>query len=354
MNGIMKLSDFNYYLPKELIAQYPAKRRDRSKMMVVYRNSGEILHRHFKELPDFLDEKYLIVYNDSKVTPCRAFGVKKETGGKFEVLFLKDIGNNIWECMVKPKKRARIGTKIIFGENFMEGEVAGFGSEGFVNIKFPNNINMIKFLNKFGYMPLPPYIKRDYSAKNDEIFDRKRYQTIFADKNGSIAAPTAGLHWTKSVLNKLNKKNISFAPVTLHVGPGTFLPLREEEIEKIKLHYEFYSLGKNTADKINQTKNKGGKIMAVGTTTTRVLETQGAGNGIVTADEGKTNLFIRPGREFKIVDALLTNFHLPKSSLFLLVSAFAGTELIKKAYNEAVQNRYRFFSYGDCMLILDK
>lgn len=336
----MKLSDFDYYLPKELIAQYPAKRRDQSRMMVVYRNSGEILHRHFRDFPYFLDEKYLIVYNDSKVTPCRAFGIKKETGCKFEVLFLKKLGNNTWECMVNPKKRAHIGTKIIFSS--IEGEVIGFGNEGFVNIKFPKSINIQKFLNKFGHMPLPPYIKSNYT---------KGYQTVFARKNGSAAAPTAGLHFTKSILNKLN---IPFIPVTLHVGAGTFLPLREEEIGKIKLHYEPYSISKNTANKINHIKNIGGKIAAVGTTTTRVLETQGAENGIVTARAGETNLFIYPSWKFKIVDALLTNFHLPKSSLFLLVCAFAGIELIKKAYSEAVQNKYRFFSYGDCMLIIDK
>ncbi|MDD5772625.1 MAG: tRNA preQ1(34) S-adenosylmethionine ribosyltransferase-isomerase QueA [bacterium] len=382
----MKLSDFDYHLPEELIAQYPAQKRDGAKMMVVYRNTGEILHRHFKDLPDFLDEKYLIVYNDSKVVPCRAFGYKNETGGKFEVFFLspsritrtkngsalvgpfksclKETGDNIWECMVKPKKRARIGTKIIFRENSMEGEVTGFTDDGMVNIKFPGNKKIENFLKKFGHMPLPPYIKRDYAAKNDEGFDRKRYQSIFADKNGSIAAPTASLHFSKTILNKLKKKHVGFTSVTLHVGLGTFLPLREEEIENTKLHYEYYSLGKNTADKINQAKKQGVKVLAVGTTSTRVLESAGAENGIIKPNEGNTSLFIYPGKKFNVVDTLLTNFHLPKSSLFILVSAFAeaaadkcalsGTELIKNAYSEAVKNKYKFFSYGDCMLILDK
>ncbi|MEW6087464.1 MAG: tRNA preQ1(34) S-adenosylmethionine ribosyltransferase-isomerase QueA [bacterium] len=360
----MKLSDFGYHLPKELIAQYPSTRRDQSRMMVVYRNTAEILHRHFRDLPDFLAKRYLIVYNDSRVVPCRAFGLKKETGGKFEVFFLKETGDNTWECMLKPKKRARIGTKIIFGENFMEGEVLGFTGEGMATIKFPEKTKIEDFLEKSGHMPLPPYIKRDYSSKNDEIFERKRYQSIFADKNGSIAAPTAGLHFSKSILARFNEKNISLVPVTLHVGLGTFLPLRDEEIEKNKLHYEFYSISEKTTDKINNAKKQGRKIIAVGTTTTRVLETADMENGIIKPSKGSTNLFLYPGKKFKIVDALLTNFHLPKSSLFLLVSAFAedamnkpaftGTELIKKAYNEAVKNKYRFFSYGDCMLILDK
>ncbi len=347
----MKVEDFNYNLPEELIAQKPADKREESRMMVVERKSGKIFHAKFKDILDFLTPKDLIVINNSKVFPARLFGKKDGGNAKIEVLLIREIDEGIWKVLLKPAKRMKIGGKVVFKEG-IRGKVLHILDDGSRVMKFNlSGEEFFKFIFENGKIPLPPYIKE--AKKLPEDFHRKRYQTVFAKKIGSVAAPTAGLHFSDTLLNKIKNRGINVCEITLHVGPGTFKPVTTSEIEKHKMDEEFYMVEKKTAEKINLHKKNGGKILAVGTTTTRTLETIALNHGGTLQEEvGFTNLFIYPPFKFKIVDKLLTNFHLPKSTLLMLVSAFASKELIMKAYSEAVEKKYRFYSYGDCMLIL--
>jgi S-adenosylmethionine:tRNA ribosyltransferase-isomerase len=345
----MELKDFSYFLPDELIAQHPCQKRDRSRLLFLDKNKGETADSSFFQLPDFLQSGDVLVINDSKVIPARLFG-KKQTGGILEILLLtrkeSEKESQTWEALIRPAKRLRENDVIFLG-NDCEAKVLARISDKKWLLKFFAQDGFEAYLNRFGRAPLPPYIKRKKNTEPD-IIDRERYQTIYARNPGSIAAPTAGLHFSTDVLQTLQAKDIQIAPITLHVGYGTFLPIEVNEVEKHVMESEYYEISAGSSRIINNAR----RVIAVGTTSTRTLENVADNNGYVQAKSGTTTFFIYPGYKFKRVNGLLTNFHLPQSSLFLLVCAFAGTNLIKKAYQHAVENRYHFYSYGDCMLIL--
>ena len=337
---MIKLSDYDYHLPEELIAKYPVEPRDSCRLMVLDRKTQKIEHRIFRDIVDYLQEGDLLVLNDTKVIPARLIG-RKTTGAKIEILLLRPYTDNEWEVLIKNIKRLKPGQEVIIGEDFKAVLLEKY-QEGKARVKLIGD-NIKELINKYGHVPLPPYIERQ-----DEERDKETYQTVFARKEGAVASPTAGLHFTKELLKKLEEKGIKKAFCTLHVGLGTFRPIQTEDITKHKMHEEFYQIPEETLQAIRETKEKGKRVIAVGTTVVRTLETY-AQTG---KKEGFSDIFIYPPYQFKMVDALITNFHLPKSTLILLVSAFAGKEFIFKAYNEAIQQKYRFFSYGDAMLIL--
>ena len=339
----MKTEDFNYDLPEELIAQTPLKNRDESRLLVLDKKTGSIEHKHFYDIIEYLNEGDALVLNDTKVLPARLFGIKEETKAHIEILMLKEIENDTWECLTKPAKRVNIGTVIDFG-GLLKARALEIKEEGIIVYKFEYKGIFYEILDKLGTMPLPPYI-------HEKLEDQSRYQTVYAKEEGSAAAPTAGLHFTKELLNKIEKKGIKIVYITLHVGLGTFRPVNVENINEHKMHSEYYIMSKESADILNETKKKGNKIISVGTTSTRTLETIMNLYGEFKSCSGWTDIFIYPGYEFKAIDNLITNFHLPKSTLVMLVSALAGRENILNAYNEAIKLRYRFFSFGDAMLI---
>lgn len=349
----MKLDDFDYILPEELIAQKPVEKRDESRLLVVHRDSGEIEHRKFFNILDYLKEGDCLVLNDSKVLPARLFG-RKKTGARVEVLLIKRLEGDLWEAMVKPGKKLKIGDEIDFrqGEESSKfvGAIEAFGDDGTRHIRFEYDGMFMERLEELGSMPLPPYIERKSGAEDNE-----RYQTVYCREEGSVAAPTAGLHFTEELLRKAEEKGVKLAYVTLHVGIGTFRPVKCENIEDHRMHFEEYHISKEAADIINRVKEEGGRIITVGTTSTRTLESAGVQDGVgnwkIKEGEGNTGIFIYPGYEFKIADSLITNFHLPKSTLLMLISALYDREKILKVYKEAVAERYRFFSYGDAMFI---
>lgn len=339
----MKTDDFDYYLPDKLIAQTPLKNRDHSKLLVLDKKTGEIKHERFDNIVDYLDEDDVLVLNNTKVLPARLIGVKEETNAVIEVLMLKETDSNIWECLCKPAKRVKIGTIINFG-NLLKLKCVSEHDEGIRRFEFIYDGILYEILDKLGEMPLPPYI-------HEKLEDKDRYQTVYAKKEGSAAAPTAGLHFTKELLEKVKEKNIMVEEITLHVGLGTFRPVSVDDVTKHKMHSEFYEMDKDVAARLNKAKKEGKRIIAVGTTTTRTLETIMNLYGEFKETSGWTDIFIYPGYEFKAIDALITNFHLPKSTLVMLVSAFAGKDNIMNAYKTAVNEEYRFFSFGDSMFI---
>ena len=341
----MQLSDFYYDLPQELIAQDPLLKRDNSRLMVLNRAEETIEHKHFYDVISYLKEGDCLVINDTKVIPARLIGEKEGTGAAIEVLLLKRLDDCIWETLVKPGKKAKVGTKIIFGGGLLVGEVIDIVEEGNRLIKFTYEGIFEEILDQLGQMPLPPYITH-------QLKDKNRYQTVYAEHEGSAAAPTAGLHFTKELLEEIKAKGIKIAHVTLHVGLGTFRPVKEDNILDHHMHSEFYVIDEKAAETINETKKNGGRIIAVGTTSTRTLETVADENGMLRACSGWTDIFIYPGYKFKAIDGLITNFHLPESTLLMLVSALYSREKILEAYKVAVEERYRFFSFGDAMLIL--
>ncbi len=313
--------------------------------MILDKNSGEIQHKIFSELTDYLNENDCLVLNDTRVIPARIFGVKEETGAVVEFLLVAQKENDIWECLCKPGKRAKIGTKFSFGEGRLIGEIVDVNEEdGNRFVKFTCDDNIFSVLDEIGSMPLPPYIK-------EKLKDNERYQTVYSKELGSAAAPTAGLHFTPEMLDKIKQKGVKIAYVTLHVGLGTFRPVKVDDVTKHHMHTEHYIMPQETADIINETKNNGGRVISVGTTSCRTLESVAAKNGCICKDEGDTSIFIYPGFEYKCIDALITNFHLPESTLIMLVSAFAGFDHVMNAYNTAVKEKYRFFSFGDSMFI---
>ena len=340
----MKTDDFDYYLPEELIAQTPLKKRDSSRMLVLDKQNGNIFHKTFSDIIDYLNPGDTLVLNDTKVIPARIIGVKEETGAVIELLLLKNIDDNNWECLTRPAKRVKVGTVISFGDGMLKATCSSVGEEGIRVFSLSYDGILYEILDKLGTMPLPPYI-------HEKLEDQSRYQTVYAKNIGSAAAPTAGLHFTKELLNDIKNKNVNIAYLTLHVGLGTFRPVNVEDVTKHKMHTEYYSISKETCDIINKTKESGNKIVVVGTTSVRVLETVMNRFGELKECSGVTDIFIYPGYKFKIVDNLITNFHLPKSTLVMLVSALAGKDNIVKAYHEAVLNKYRFFSFGDAMFI---
>ena len=339
----MRTEDFDYYLPEELIAQTPLEKRDSSRLLVLDRNTGEIEHKHFTDIISYLNKGDVLVINNTKVLPARIIGVKEDTNAVIEVLMLKDLGNDTWECLSKPAKRVKIGTIINFSD-LLKLECVYVGEDGIRHFKFIYNGIFLEILDRLGEMPLPPYI-------HEKLKDKDRYQTVYAKEVGSAAAPTAGLHWTKDLLNKAKEKGVIIEEITLHVGLGTFRPVSVEDVTKHKMHSEFYSMTKETADVLNTAKKEGRRIISVGTTTTRTLETIMSLYNEFKECSGYTDIFIYPGYEFKGIDALITNFHLPKSTLVMLVSAFASKDYIMNAYKEAVNEKYRFFSFGDAMFI---
>ena len=340
----MQLEDFNYDLPEELIAQTPLKTRDASRLMVLDKNTGEIEHKHFTDILDYMNKGDALVLNDTKVLPARLIGVKEDTGAVIEVLLLKDMQNNVWECLTKPAKRVHIGTIISFGNGELKAKCILEGEEGIRKYELIYEGILLEILEKLGTMPLPPYI-------HEKLEDQDRYNTVYAKNIGSAAAPTAGLHFTKELLNKIEAKGIQITYVTLHVGLGTFRPVQEENILDHKMHTEYYEMSKEAADILTRTKEEGKKIIAVGTTSVRTLETIMKKYGEFRECYGTTDIFIYPGYQFQGIDYLITNFHLPKSTLIMLVSALAGRENVLNAYKEAVKEKYRFFSFGDSMLI---
>ena len=340
----MKTDDFDYYLPEELIAQTPLKKRDSSRMLVLDKQNGNIFHKTFSDIINYLNPGDTLVLNDTKVIPARIIGVKEETGAVIELLLLKNIDDNNWECLTRPAKRVKVGTVISFGDGMLKATCSSVGEEGIRVFSLSYEGILYEILDKLGTMPLPPYI-------HEKLEDQSRYQTVYAKNIGSAAAPTAGLHFTKELLNDIKNKNVNIAYLTLHVGLGTFRPVNVEDVTKHKMHTEYYSISKETCDIINKTKESGNKIVVVGTTSVRVLETVMNRFGELKECSGVTDIFIYPGYKFKIVDNLITNFHLPKSTLVMLVSALAGKDNIMKAYHEAVLNKYRFFSFGDAMFI---
>ena len=340
----MKTDDFDYFLPEELIAQTPLDKRDSSRMLVLDKQNGNIYHKTFTDIIDYLDKGDTLVLNDTKVIPARIIGVKEETGAVIELLLLKNTNDNYWESLVKPAKRVKVGTIISFGDGLLKAECIEEKEEGMRIFKLIYEGILYEILDKLGTMPLPPYI-------HEKLEDQSRYQTVYAKNIGSAAAPTAGLHFTNELMEKIKLKGVNIAYVTLHVGLGTFRPVSVDDVTKHKMHSEYYEISKETSELINNTKLLGNKIVVVGTTSVRVLETVMNKFGTLKESSGFTDIFIYPGYEFKIVDNLITNFHLPKSTLIMLVSALAGKPNILNAYNEAVYNKYRFFSFGDSMFI---
>ena len=340
----MNLHDFYYDLPQELIAQDPLEDRSSSRLMHLSLKDGSIEHRHFTDVLDYMEEGDCLVINDTKVIPARLYGHKEETGALIEILLLKRRENDIWECLVKPGKKARPGAKITFGNGILKGEIIDVVDEGNRLIQFHYEGIFEDILDQLGEMPLPPYITH-------KLKDKNRYQTVYAKYDGSAAAPTAGLHFTPELLQQIRDMGIDIAEVTLHVGLGTFRPVKVDTIEEHHMHSEFYRIEQSEADKINRAKANGHRVIAVGTTSTRTLESAAEEDGTLREKSGWTDIFIYPGYKFKVIDALITNFHLPQSTLVLLVSALAGREHILAAYKKAVEEKYRFFSFGDAMLI---
>lgn len=341
----MKTSDFYYDLPKELIAQTPIEPRDHSRLLVMDRLSGKIEHKHFYDIIDFLKPGDCLIANDSRVLPARIFGTKKDTGANVEFLLLKQVENNKWETLCKPGKKAKVGTSFIFGNNLMTATVVEVKDDGNRIVEFESKENFFATLDKIGQMPLPPYI-------TEKLQNKERYQTVYSDELGSAAAPTAGLHFTKELMKRIEDKGIKIGYVTLHVGLGTFRPVKVDDVTNHKMHSEHYEIPEETAKIIKETKEKGGRVIAVGTTSCRTLESVATEYGEIKACEGWTDIFIYPGYKFKVLDGLITNFHLPESTLIMLVSAFAGFDNVMNVYKTAVEEKYRFFSFGDCMCIL--
>lgn len=340
----MKTSDFYYDLPQELIAQTPIEPRDASRLMVLNKETGAIEHRIFRDLTEYLTDKDCLILNNTRVIPARIYGTKMETGAYVEFLLLTQKENDVWECLCKPGKRAKIGTKFDFGDGKLQGEVIDVQEDGNRIVRFTCDGNIFAVLDEIGQMPLPPYIK-------EKLENKERYQTVYSKELGSAAAPTAGLHFTPEMLEKIKAMGVKIGYVTLHVGLGTFRPVKVDDVTKHKMHTEHYHMPPETAKLINETKKNGGRVIAVGTTSCRTIESVAAKNGCICEDDDNTSIFIYPGFEFKCMDALITNFHLPESTLIMLVSAFAGFDNIMNAYNTAVKEKYRFFSFGDAMFI---
>ena len=340
----MKTSDFSYNLPQELIAQTPVEPRDSSRLLLLDKENGEINHKHFYDIIDYLNEGDLIVANDSRVLPARIFGIKDQTGARVEFLLLNQVENNRWETLCKPGKKAREGAEFTFGDGIMKAKVIEVKEDGNRVVEFESEENFYSALDKIGQMPLPPYI-------TEELQDRERYQTVYSNEIGSAAAPTAGLHFTNDLMDKIKAKGVNIAYVTLHVGLGTFRPVKVDDVKNHKMHSEHYEISKETCELINKTKANGNRVIAVGTTSCRTLESVASFFGEIKPCEGFTDIFIYPGYEFKVLDGLITNFHLPESTLIMLVSAFAGYDNVMKAYETAVNEKYRFFSFGDAMFI---
>ena len=340
----MKLTDFNYDLPEELIAQDPLEKRSDSRLMVVGREDGSITHKHFYDIIDYLNPGDCLVINDTKVIPARLMGVKEDTGASIEVLLLKRKEEKIWETLVKPGKKMKVGARVVFGDGLLTGEVVDIVEEGNRLIRFEYEGIWEELLDQLGQMPLPPYITH-------QLQDKNRYQTVYAEHEGSAAAPTAGLHFTKELLQQIKDKGVDIAHVTLHVGLGTFRPVKVDNILDHHMHSEFYIVDQEAVDKINAAKARGNQVISVGTTSTRTIESVADENGFMRAASGWTDIFIYPGYQFKVVDSLITNFHLPESTLLMLVSALSTRENMLHAYEVAVQERYRFFSFGDAMFI---
>ncbi|WP_454956925.1 tRNA preQ1(34) S-adenosylmethionine ribosyltransferase-isomerase QueA [Gemella sanguinis] len=342
----MKLEEFDFYLPEELIAQTPLLKRDTSKLLTINRKENTYEHKVFSDIIDYFNPGDTLVLNNTRVMPARLYGQKKDTGAAIEVLLLKNKEHNMWECLVKPAKRIKVGSIVSFGDGIMEAECVKVLDDGFRYFEFKYEGIFQERLDELGTMPLPPYIK-------ERLTDKERYQTVYSKEVGSSAAPTAGLHFTNELLDKIKQKGVNIVYLTLHVGLGTFRPVSVENIEEHDMHSEYYTLDEETANVINETKKNGGRVFSVGTTSTRTLETIARDNdGEIVPASGWTNIFIYPGFEFKCVDGLITNFHLPKSSLIMLVSAFYNREKVLELYKIAVENKYRFFSFGDAMIII--
>ncbi|PWL42382.1 MAG: tRNA preQ1(34) S-adenosylmethionine ribosyltransferase-isomerase QueA [Clostridiales bacterium] len=342
--NILKTSDFYYDLPEELIAQTPLEKRDDSRLLVLDRQTGKIEHRHFYDIGDFLEEGDLLVVNNSRVLPARLYGVKEETGSHMEFLLLEQKEQNLWEVLVNPGKKAKPGARFVFGDGLLRAQVLEVLDGGNRLVEFQCEENIFAVLDQIGQMPLPPYI----TAK---LEDKERYQTVYSKELGSAAAPTAGLHFTPELMDSLRTKGVNIAEVTLHVGLGTFRPVKVDNVDEHKMHSEHYHLPRKTADLINETKKNGKRVIAVGTTSCRTLESVASFEGCIRESDGWTSIFIYPPYEFKCIDGLITNFHLPESTLIMLVSALAGYDHTMNAYKEAVKERYRFFSFGDAMFI---
>lgn len=340
----MDIKDFNYELPKELIAQDPLENRSDSRLMILDKETGAVEHKVFRDILDELQPGDCLVINNTRVIPARLYGVKEDTGAAVEILLLKRKENDIWETLVRPGKKCRVGTRVVFGDGRLKGEIVDIVDEGNRLVHFEYEGIFEEILDSLGEMPLPPYITH-------KLQDKNRYQTVYAKHDGSAAAPTAGLHFTKELLEKIREKGIEIAEVTLHVGLGTFRPVKEETIEDHHMHSEFYMIDEQAADIINRTKRNGGRVVCVGTTSCRTVESAALPDGTVPVTSGWTEIFIYPGYKFKVLDALITNFHLPESTLIMLVSALAGREHVLAAYETAVSERYRFFSFGDAMFI---
>ena len=341
---MLKTSDYDYYLPEELIAQTPLNDRSSSRLLILNREKKTIEHKHFYDIVDKLSENDVLVINDTKVIPARLIGHKEDTGAVIEVLLLKDLGNNIWQTLAKPQKRVKIGAIISFGDGLLRAKCIELLDMGICKFELIYDGILVEILDKLGEMPLPPYI-------HEKLQDKNRYQTVYAKNPGSAAAPTAGLHFTPEILEKIKAKGIQIIPVTLHVGLGTFRPVTEEDASKHEMHSEYYEISEESAKLLNEAKKAGKRIISVGTTSTRTLESAIHDDGLFYPECKNTNIFIYPGYKFKAIDALITNFHLPKSTLIMLVRALACREFILKAYEEAVKERYRFFSFGDAMFI---
>ena len=342
----LDVKNFDYYLPEELIAQDPLEKRSNSRLMVLDKVTGEVSHKHFYDIKEYLKPGDCLVVNNTKVIPARLYGSRENTGGKVEILLLKRVRDDVWETLVKPGKKARVGDRIEFGEGLLKAEIIDVVEEGNRLVRFEYEGIFEEILDQLGQMPLPPYITH-------ELKDKDRYQTVYAKYDGSAAAPTAGLHFTKELLQEIKDMGVNIAEVTLHVGLGTFRPVKVENVLDHHMHSEFYMVSKEAADMINATKDNGGRVISVGTTSTRTLESAADENGRLTEKSGWTEIFIYPGYKFKVIDALITNFHLPESTLVMLVSALAGREHVLAAYAKAVEEKYRFFSFGDAMLIID-
>lgn len=340
----MKTSDFYYDLPEELIAQTPVEPRNASRLMLLNKNTGDVEHKIFKDLTEYLNEGDCLILNDTRVIPARIFGVKKETGAVVEFLLLKRRENLVWECLCGPGKRAKVGTEFVFGDGQLECKVTDILEDGNRIVEFSCNGNIFAVLDEIGQMPLPPYIK-------EKLEDKERYQTVYSEHLGSAAAPTAGLHFTPEMLQEIKNKGVNIGYVTLHVGLGTFRPVKVDDVTKHIMHKEHYIMPKETADLINRTHQNGKRVICVGTTSCRTVESVATKNGKICEDEDDTGIFIYPGYKFKCMDALITNFHLPESTLIMLISAFAGYDNVMNAYKIAVNERYRFFSFGDAMFI---